>query len=107
MLDQRFQTGAAITTMTDRIPASRLADTDRVRSERQPATRCGAAQPKWLRTATRRDRPKYSNQKPLERTQNWIKLGGKVRGMPHHSKEVGRVRIAFGRGADRKQASAA
>ncbi|MEI1247982.1 hypothetical protein V8P77_08085, partial [Rhizobium sp. 1AS14I] len=35
---------------------------------------------KWLRTATRRYRyhPKYRNQKPLERTQNWIKLGGKV-----------------------------
>ncbi|MDL2403976.1 hypothetical protein PY649_34565, partial [Rhizobium mayense] len=32
----------------------------------------------WLRTATRRYRRKYSNPKPLERTQNWIKLGGKV-----------------------------
>jgi putative transposase len=40
--------------------------------------RCDAAQPKWLRTATRRHGPKYSNPKPLERTQNWIKLGGKV-----------------------------
>jgi hypothetical protein len=38
----------------------------------------GAAQPKWLRTATRRYRPNNSNQKPLERTQNWIKLGVKV-----------------------------
>ncbi|MDL2403906.1 hypothetical protein PY649_34165, partial [Rhizobium mayense] len=33
----------------------------------------------WLRTATRRYRRKYSNPKPLERTQNWIKLGGKVK----------------------------
>ncbi|KQX45478.1 hypothetical protein ASE29_34770, partial [Ensifer sp. Root74] len=32
----------------------------------------------WLRTATRRYRPQYSNPKPLEQTQNWIKLGGKV-----------------------------
>ncbi|MBB4390788.1 hypothetical protein GGE61_007166, partial [Rhizobium leguminosarum] len=31
-----------------------------------------------LRTATRRYRTNNSNQKPLERTQNWIKLGGKV-----------------------------
>ncbi|MFK3968887.1 patatin-like phospholipase family protein, partial [Ensifer adhaerens] len=31
-----------------------------------------------LRTATRRYRPQYSNPKPLEQTQNWIKLGGKV-----------------------------
>ncbi|MFB0692154.1 hypothetical protein ACA106_16690, partial [Agrobacterium pusense] len=38
----------------------------------------GAAQPKWLRTTPRRYRPEYSNPKPLERTQNWIKLGGKV-----------------------------
>ncbi|MBB2755187.1 UNVERIFIED_ORG: hypothetical protein GGI57_005929, partial [Rhizobium aethiopicum] len=30
------------------------------------------------RTATRRYRRKYSNPKPSERTQNWIKLGGKV-----------------------------
>ena len=29
-------------------------------------------------TATRRYRPKYSNPKPLERTQSWIKLGGEV-----------------------------
>ncbi|WP_234820332.1 MULTISPECIES: IS3 family transposase [Sinorhizobium] len=40
--------------------------------------RRGAAQPKWLRTATRRYRRNCSNPKPLERTQNWIKLGGKV-----------------------------
>ncbi|MGV1918192.1 hypothetical protein ACQZ5M_20910, partial [Rhizobium sp. 22-785-1] len=32
----------------------------------------------WLRTTPRRYRPEYSNPKPLERTQNWIKLGGKV-----------------------------
>ncbi|SDF58793.1 hypothetical protein SAMN05421750_1171, partial [Agrobacterium pusense] len=31
-----------------------------------------------LRTTPRRYRPEYSNPKPLERTQNWIKLGGKV-----------------------------
>ncbi|MGZ2441981.1 hypothetical protein ACVI55_004417 [Sinorhizobium medicae] len=36
-------------------------------------------QPEWLRTASRRYRPEYSNPKPLERTENWIKLGGKVR----------------------------
>ncbi|MCR5944284.1 hypothetical protein FG152_26485, partial [Ochrobactrum sp. XJ1] len=30
-----------------------------------------------------RYRPKYSNPKPLERTQNWIKLGGKVRRREH------------------------
>lgn len=32
---------------------------------------CGAAQPKWLRTATRRYR-RYSNPNPLERTHNWM-----------------------------------
>ncbi|MBA8801689.1 hypothetical protein FHW77_005446, partial [Agrobacterium sp. RC10-4-1] len=32
-----------------------------------------------LRTTPRRYRPEYSNPKPLERTQNWIKLGGKVK----------------------------
>ncbi|WP_165418984.1 hypothetical protein [Rhizobium leguminosarum] len=31
-----------------------------------------------LRTATSRYQTNNSNQKPLERTQNWIKLGGKV-----------------------------
>ena len=35
-------------------------------------------QQEWLRTATRRYRPEYSNPEPLERTQNWIKLGGNV-----------------------------
>ncbi|RVG83043.1 hypothetical protein CN218_34310, partial [Sinorhizobium meliloti] len=30
------------------------------------------------RTATRRYRRKYSNPKPLARTQNWLKLGGEV-----------------------------
>ena len=39
---------------------------------------CGA-QPEWLGTKTRRYRPEYSNPKPLERTQNWIKLEGKVK----------------------------
>lgn len=54
-----------------------MADTCRVRSENQPATRCGAAQPEWLRTATRRYRREYNNPKPPERTQNWIKLEGR------------------------------
>ncbi|MBY5816675.1 hypothetical protein HFN60_13615 [Rhizobium leguminosarum] len=47
--------------------------------KRQLLDGCGAAQPKWLRTATRRYHLKYRNQKPLERTQDWIKLGGKAR----------------------------
>lgn len=34
-------------------------------------------QPEWLRTASRRYRPEYSNPKPLERTENWIKLGAR------------------------------
>ncbi len=36
-----------------------------------PATRCGGAQPKWLRTPTRRYRPEY-------RSPKLNKLGGKV-----------------------------
>jgi hypothetical protein len=47
----------------------RLADACRIRTDHQPATCCGAAQPKWLRTATRRYHLKYSNPKPPERTQ--------------------------------------
>ncbi|MBP2614649.1 hypothetical protein ACI2J5_15525, partial [Agrobacterium pusense] len=39
-----------------------------------------------LRTTPRRYRPEYSNPKPLERTQNWIKLGGKVTWVPYKTR---------------------
>ncbi|MGO7572908.1 hypothetical protein ACC699_36105, partial [Rhizobium ruizarguesonis] len=48
--------------------------------------------PKWLRTATRRYRTNNSNQKPLERTQDWIKLGGKVRDVEEQVIDRGRER---------------
>ncbi|TBH52785.1 hypothetical protein ELG62_03925 [Rhizobium leguminosarum] len=45
-----------------------------------PQCRAGRrARRRRLRSATRRYHLKYRNQKTLERTQDWIKLGGKVR----------------------------
>ncbi|MCO5960218.1 hypothetical protein NBH21_26025, partial [Rhizobium sp. S101] len=49
------------------------------RGHSRGAGQSGAAHPKGLRTAPRRYRHKHNNPKPLERTQNWIKLGGKVK----------------------------
>src|SRR5690606_15678274 len=54
---------------------TRLDDDCRGRSDNQPATGSGAAQPDRLHTPTRRYDPEYSNPKPLERTQNCINLG--------------------------------
>ncbi|MFK4535376.1 transposase InsO family protein [Bradyrhizobium ottawaense] len=58
--------------------ATRMENTIGVRLHLQPATGSGAALCRWLRASSRRyHRPTKSIQQP-ERTQDWIKLGGKV-----------------------------
>src|SRR5262249_52926267 len=58
--------------------AARVEDTVGVRLYLQSATGCGAALCRWLRASSRRShRPIGQIQQP-ERTQDWIKLGGKV-----------------------------
>jgi hypothetical protein len=42
----------------------------------------------FFRTTPLRYRPQYSNPKPLEQTQNWIKLGGKVTSYPRGPSDI-------------------
>src|SRR5262245_55481610 len=58
--------------------AARMEDAVRVRHHLQPAPGAGAAPCRGLRASSRRyHRPTGQSQLP-ERTQDWIKLGGKV-----------------------------
>ncbi|KKZ84475.1 hypothetical protein CO674_34840 [Rhizobium hidalgonense] len=74
-----LSTKLSATSVADRPPFGPLRD---VLSSTFGGKSKGAGGPQLLRTATRRYRRKYSNPKPSERTQNWIRLGGKVSGLP-------------------------
>jgi len=68
-LNQRFQAGAAIATLSNHTRKLSF----------RPDTGCGAAELKWFRNANRRHYSECSNQEPLERPRNWTNLAGKVR----------------------------